>query len=286
MHLHFLFKLGFKRGAFTAANNTFLRQLLITLMLCVTATQVLAAQPYHVEVIVFERTATAYETSEFWRRDLALAYSPNYRLIQPSEATSDEEASTGRIFFERPNSTLLLKAEARALNQKNKMRVLFHKAWQQTLSPTKQAPSVIITGGQAYDGIYELSGNIRFSVNKFIHVDTNLWLTRFSPNYGQASEWPYPPLTPDQQHFNQFDAQSLTSNGIAGTRINTAPLTDSYSLTSDAPKKHEYTVDEIIVLEQSRRMRSSALHYIDHPRLGILIKIKPIAYSETETETR
>lgn len=34
-------------------------------------------------------------------------------------------------------------------------------------------------------------------------------------------------------------------------------------------------VTEIVTLKQRRRMRSSELHYIDHPRLGLIIKITP-----------
>jgi len=35
-----------------------------------------------------------------------------------------------------------------------------------------------------------------------------------------------------------------------------------------------------ILLQQKRRMRSTEVHYIDHPMLGVVIKISPVTKSE------
>ena len=39
--------------------------------------------------------------------------------------------------------------------------------------------------------------------------------------------------------------------------------------------EHPYVIRQIVSVKQQRRMRSGELHYIDHPRLGILIRIDP-----------
>ena len=36
----------------------------------------------------------------------------------------------------------------------------------------------------------------------------------------------------------------------------------------------------VILLEQTRRMRSGEVHYIDHPLLGLIIKFTPISGEE------
>ena len=48
-------------------------------------------------------------------------------------------------------------------------------------------------------------------------------------------------------------------------------VTNPYTELADAP----YLIKSITVLEQKRKMRSGELHYIDHPKMGILIKIEP-----------
>ena len=296
-------------------------------------------QPYHIEVIVFERLATAYDAPEYWRKDFALAYPPNYRLIQPYEnilpsnnadaaeinnvepeqltanieSLSPEDSLTiineparqrsARALPERPAETYILNAQANSVDRKNQMRVLFHKAWQQALIATEKAPYVVLTGGEVFDGVHELGGTIRLSVQKFIHVDTQLWLTQFGPNYGQESEWPIIPLAPSlsAQHQEQQDLLSHTDQapaeyGINQDTMNAIKNTSTFSGTVfspgsfnsplklnnrlDAVQQRQYLANEVIVLEQSRRMRSQELHYIDHPRLGILIKIIPLSFEE------
>lgn len=293
-----------------------------------------APQPYHIEVIVFERLATAYDAPEHWRKDFALAYPPNYRLIRPDkhllpdetdlvpstsletdyvQATLEMESNTtelnsvaaplaqrnARALPERPAEAYELNPQATSINRKSQMRVLFHKAWQQALIPTKQAPYVVLTGGEAFDGVHELGGTIRFSVNKYIHVDTQLWLTQFGPNYGQESEWPTPPIEPTlatpiktasvfllpeeeapiEYGINQGSVASITkAPQFSGTVLGQNNFNSRDAL--DSTQARQYLANEIIVLEQSRRMRSRELHYIDHPRLGILVKIIPLSFEE------
>ncbi|HEY7774774.1 MAG TPA: CsiV family protein [Marinagarivorans sp.] len=305
-----------------------------------------APQPYHIEMIIFERTTAAYDAPEYWRRDFGLAYPPNYRVIQGPDNTKtnnnsdisaraeDSQDAAGstentvnefsienagyaqqvlspqrspRALPERPEDSYVLTDKANAIARKNQMRVLFHKAWQQALLPTEKAPYVVITGGDTFDSVHELGGTIRFSVNKFIHVDTQLWLTQFTPNYGQESMWPSIPLEPSLVHggsnteLNTYDGdnhaqlmeyginQATISNSasssplfkgtmLSGGSLNT-PMGLKGLLRSDQ-RQLQYLPHEIILLEQSRRMRSRELHYIDHPRLGILIKVIHISFEE------
>jgi hypothetical protein len=295
-------------------------------------------QPYHVEVIVFERLASTNDAPEYWPKNIALAYPPDYRLVagekteamikQSSDSASQlntEMASIAaeqgtsaklsprskRLLPERPIETYLLQDQALSLSRTKQLRVLFHKAWQQGLLATEQAPYVVIAGGDQFDGKHELGGTIRFSVNKFIHVDTELWLTQFTPNYGQISEWPSVPNEPTlTAEFNYGDGQDSrfkidinknasnssdqqltghqpTNNFFSGSRINNAVgeiqlAPSGLGLGSDQGQRRggKFLPNEIIIIEQSRRMRSNELQYIDHPRLGILLKIIPISFAE------
>ena len=35
-----------------------------------------------------------------------------------------------------------------------------------------------------------------------------------------------------------------------------------------------------MVLDESRRMRSEEVHYLDHPKLGIIVRVDPVAIPE------
>lgn len=45
-----------------------------------------------------------------------------------------------------------------------------------------------------------------------------------------------------------------------------------------------FIIKNIMTLNQSRRMRSNEIHYIDHPRMGVIIKIMPLEITSTENK--
>jgi hypothetical protein len=48
---------------------------------------------------------------------------------------------------------------------------------------------------------------------------------------------------------------------------------------------NQYSVERTVNIKQRRRMRSNELHYIDHPLLGLLIKISPVELTKSEEST-
>lgn len=91
-----------------------------------------------------------------------------------------------------------------------------------------------------------------------------------------------------QGHNQRSDAQgsfNLSGSTLSGSRLSgshPSEQTDSgfsfaneFGFSTEDNRNKANLVSEIITLKQKRRMRSNELHYIDHPRLGILIKITP-----------
>jgi len=198
--------------------------------------------------------------------------------------------------------------------------VLFNETWRQPLFKGNSAPSILILGGEQFGDHFELEGSIKISRSRYLHLQTNLWLSNFQINYGQNSSAfnqepglrfitlpiiPKSPLTitetePSEFVFGDslFDGDVLSHGGNdANTDINDAQemeRDDTYSIDFGASfdldqtpgetnqfdsltsvETSPYIVSETITLQQKRRMRSSELHYIDHPRVGLLIKITP-----------
>lgn len=270
-------------------------------------------QPYHVEMIIFERGAASSQL-EYWPDNIKLSYPADVVFIKAPQPPTDIESAEQnisttsenqapnpedfldpRILPARSDQQKILTSEASKLSRR--YRVLFHKAWQQTFTSTEKAPSVVINGGDSFDERSELGGSIRLSINKFIHIDTDLWLAKFSPNLGQAQQWPMPPLAPKPKvrlapseentwQLNRYEApniginaESLSHAGSDKYRFNAnTALNETYALSNS--ERFNFLPDTIYSLKQSRRMRSKELHYIDHPRYGIIIRIDPISFEE------
>jgi len=208
--------------------------LLVALLLCAAAR---ADGLYQVELVVFSRDGAAGE--ERSRNDYNLRYPERIQRLSPYQ---EGDSAPFQLL---PADALQLKREATAIGQRRNMRVLFHGAWQQEIGSAGQTPSIFIDGGQAYGQHHELEGFITLAADKLLHVDTQLWMTRFASGPGIAAT--APPVLPAVP-FAAADA------GMTDTNLLPAQL---------------------YVLQNQRRLRSGELHYQDHPRFGTLLLITP-----------
>lgn len=203
-------------------------------------------------------------------------------------------------------SSRALNHEARILGRDRSMRVLFHEAWHQPMASLDQAPAVVISGGEVFDTHYELEGSVKLFVSRYLHVHTNIWLSQFEANVGQDTQhWPPLPDRPLPPVLVDEDAEETTQGELSETEAPTSTLNFDLSvdtnsslnaldyetdngdvfgntnstLWTDYAKINErpFVTKQIVTLEQQRRMRSGELHYLDHPKLGIIIVIEKYA---------
>lgn len=100
-----------------------------------------------------------------------------------------------------------------------------------------------------------VSGNLHFYRSRYLHLVTDLKV----------------------QHWQGLESNSAIDQAIkvlprhAKNGINIVPSNNSSQLleVSEIPLRAAR-------IQQSRRMRSTELHYIDHPMLGILVRVTPI----------
>lgn len=264
---------------------------------------------FQVELIVFAQGGSPTDGEELWRPDIELRY-PNdwlelvdltqvdspapddaWETVQEEEAqpanndfwtTAEGDVASAPELSDRalallPADQLSLRNEVQRLNRNNQYRVLFHGGWHQPLLENQQGPAILITGGDLYDDHYELEGSVQLSLRNYLHVDTNLWLTQFSTNYGQErAPWPNLPRRPNQP-IDIIDFMFYFDESSSG-------LWNQFNQNRDydALMTQPYVVENIMLLQQSRRMRSGELHYIDHPKMGVLVKLTPY---EPEVDT-
>jgi hypothetical protein len=201
---------------------------------------------YQVEMLVFKRNPTSTD-DELWRKDLILSYPQDARYISNT----------------MPPSVHQLGGHNYTLRRDDNFDVLFHESWQQQMWEESRSPSLIIRGGQKHGGHRELEGTIKIHIGRYLHVSTDLWLSEFiygaqNNNFQNTSEWLRLPPLP-------------RSSSEANTSDNTAAQQEYQRLFSSEPQP-----SQIVTLREKRRMRSKETHYIDHPLMGILIRMLPL----------
>lgn len=303
---------------------------------------------YEVEVVVFARSQEPGTASELWRSDIQLSYPSNWVELlglpeqepaleafgQGASVTNDtigealddttnpetpniEGTNTPTFdpirdiaFHVLPSEELQLKDQAKRIGRRH--QVLFHQAWRQPfIRNDEETPSILIFGGDRYDQHNELEGSIKINYRRWLHVETNLWLTWFARNYGQETEnWPELPLRPYPRKIgfsstgnsstisagspeinndvadsavdenatsrNGTTADVLTLNGELTTGLSWSN-DDNWQfqpLTSqyDSILDKPYVAEHMVLMQETRKVdRSGEIHYIDHPQLGILV---------------
>jgi len=241
---------------------------------------------YQVEFIVFERRVGGQGIDdESWQKNVQLDYPSRWRrLVDPNEVPTTQEPEAPSDEFlqtlaqERGQSPttaahpsdraseyfVYLPAQQRNLKNTRdalarRYRILFHETWLQPMEPVEKATPLILHGGNRYGDHFELQGTLTLGVSRFLHVQTDLWLSEFTTNsYEESSYGVQLPLEPQEQADISKDVWE-------------SEIPESFEVVAEPA----YQVNQVITLRQKRRMRSGELHYLDHPRLAALIKITP-----------
>ena len=239
---------------------------------------------FTIELLIFKNGGTAWQ-QEDWDSNPELYY-PEPLLISSALASSDE-IDTPIIELEFDGALADAAAKLMATGQ---YRILYSRRWQQGLLKTKDAPNLLITGGNPHGSHYELEGSIKFSVERYLHANANLWFTTFGE--------PAQPESADAAEDGS-DRQAKYNWLIDGVSAGDSEEDESKGEDSDAfdedfsedfeepmtlpnpPWNSDYigeqdSITRVVPLRQKRRMRSKETHYIDHPSIGILIRIEPV----------
>lgn len=197
------------------------------------------------------------------------------------------------------NTATFTRHNARLRNS-GKHRLLYHAVWRQPVMPLDQAIPIAIAGGSLYYPHQELEGWLRLSYNiNRIDVETELWLMQFEAANNNAADkrdrasltasgdlHPDPlawqvPMSPAELE-RQLEASRNTiidthvtapGNAEGGTIASTGLHTQLQ--TNEILPRQEYQVSRLWRLGETRPVISNNLHYLDHPRLGMLVELRP-----------
>lgn len=204
---------------------------------------------------------------------------------------------------------------ASAINRRNTFRVLFHEAWRQKLQQSEPHAVLIRAGDrygehQELEGYIELSVNryLHFESNLWrTRFELNYGQQQeYWPELPDLPPLPVIEYRPPETQLGTENPEQLSQNEIdTNTAMEPMPLISNTDIPIDplsagsassfelgassstswqaenketelaAIEKSPYLIKNISTLRQRRRMRSEELHYVDHPELGIIVKLIP-----------
>lgn len=160
-----------------------------------------------------------------------------------------EETLAAQSYRWLPPETFTLGPQAQRLARRGGYQVLLHGRWVQPVPPREAPEGLLIQTGPRYGDAYALEGSIGVTLGRFLHFRAELAYRE--PLMGRS------PID-----------QALAPDPAGGDAVRAVPLRP---LTAA-----ELVPDGYLLLQESRRLRSGELHYLDHPKLGILVRIEPV----------
>ena len=237
------------------------------LLLLSLGTQAQNEKWYRVEMLIFSNSGGS--TSEDWEGTPILTYPARSRsLIDPDhqpatapQGVGDTLAANAEInnsprptpFVTQPGKQLEFRRAVAQMQRSGRYRKLFHKAWTQPIGRKSEAIPIVLDRSGDTEQWPALQGTIKLYVSRYLYLETNLWLNTRGEYLESAWSMPPPPLGPTTPGFVSQEAQS------------------------------EYPYRHAVLLQQTRRMRSKEVNYIDHPMFGVVVKVTPLAAPETES---
>lgn len=159
-----------------------------------------------------------------------------------------ELISSGTKIFNSKDLNPELTRQAAALEKNSNYRLLVHQAWDMHIVGADRSVPILIEGGDYYGKTPELQGILYLNVARYLHLETDLFLHNFNKLNAEN-----PDLDINTPNFNSEEVSDLSTNHAG-----------NFQIKSSAG------------MHQKRRMRSSELHFIDSPYLGLLIRIDRI----------
>lgn len=179
---------------------------------------------------------------------------------------------------------------ANRLDRRSTYTVLFHHAWHQQLGDRSDAAAIPIFAGDQFGEHLELEGYIKVSKSRFLHLDTELWLSRFTllNNPFDQRPWheklidtialpmrPKPKFTIEQPYLADLaptEPSVRLSNEITPEHErDTLATIDAAQTTNSKPR---YGAIEVSRLAEHRRLKRDEIHYLDHPNFGVIVVVK------------
>lgn len=211
---------------------------------------------YQVEVYIFRQFSG--KTNEFWPPKEPVNFAADFGLMTVDPVPME----AGDVAFQQVTMKDIESYDVgQLLVESQSYEMLYKAAWRQPFVGRNDAPTVFISGGnQQTSNRRELEGTLRLHKGRYLHVDAHLVLGKYEEHFKEIIANPTPAA--QNSALNANNTLSAQGGGF-----------DNSDTLIAAP---EVIALEMFELKESRRMRSGELHYLDHPKFGMLIQINRI----------
>ena len=154
----------------------------------------------------------------------------------------DIEAST---FIARSPEDRALSTAASRLASQGGAHILWHERWTQALAKPGNSVPILVYGGPLLIDRFQLEGTVDISRSDAIEVRTRVWLN--GPNVGRE-----PILVATDASLRDAEPDAIT-----------------------------LVMDRYLAINEQRTLAPGELTYFDHPRFGVLIRVRPVTPPES-----
>ena len=228
---------------------------------------------YDFEIIIFESLDEAGKISEAWKQD-ALIETPEavVTLGKPYPGPMPKEYKPKYTFKYLLKKTYRLTQEAKLLEENENYRILMHTAWRQPGMPEETALPIRL--------------HKEFIVTKQpqqapVTTDPDMPAVNLPTPRDSLPSAPLQTRTVLDGYLKIVLSRYLHANFdlVYSTGLPLVPTTNTIRTLADEEDDTKAINEPVIVnyrLQQTRKMRSKEVHYIDHPVIGVVILAWPV----------
>lgn len=212
-----------------------------------------AEQSYRVDVVVFEQQGAAATTAPVYPSPVKV----------PENTVNMHSLTTGidPRFIERGIQDATLQSAVVNLQQKG-YRVLVQRSWMQPALDDTQAKPVLIDGGNPVADAPEVSGWVRITAAEMPQIEAQVGLL---VNAGQLQQSAVVTISGTER---REPLAGLSAPATSGPGIPQVPDT----VTTPGDETAQAVMPQYMALRDVRRLKPDTLTYLDHPRIGMLVR--------------
>lgn len=139
-------------------------------------------------------------------------------------------------FVQLPESASTLSSKMAAL--KKKYNILWSESWRMPVAQGGTAP-ILIQGGSSLDDAYQIEGTLSFSMRRYLHVSSNLWINT----------------------LKRISSKTSSLGDVVGAEGDPTEALLPYS------QNRHFQIEQ--------RLQPNQIIYLDNPDAGVLIKVTP-----------
>ena len=211
---------------------------------------------------------------------------------------SDEMNSAEEDTDSTPPVTLLDDLEfANAVNRfgyRSDMKVVWHQAWIEELQDSANAYDHEVTASYEEENFrIDISGSFNLYRSRYIHIRPDLEVDQLiftipadAPLSGETTENTEEGAMTMAVTSDTISDNIGNSDALLGVEGQMTILPPDQGITNEpvAEPEPEWIPLRAAKIERSRRMRSGEVHYLDHPLVGIVVKVTPYEVPEEASE--